>query len=241
MEQIMELIDLNSQILYYNVQNVTEISLNMMYFGYKQFVDSYLYQNRRKLEKLCAEFSPLIMPDKQVLFEFSLNKLIDSIRVSICFENYLKSELLWKEVVIHKLDRNVFPMLSKEQFNRPILTKEILATTAWEMNSALKNIKPEYTYQVKGISVLTIGMKEMLSKPYLDIIGFPKDILEIGSPFFTYRNNLHFYIQESGSLSQNDYTNLCILIEFLNKNIVGKYNHIAQRIGSSMRLRNLEI
>lgn len=174
----------NFQIMYYDRSNVLEVSLNLLSFGYEQFKASFTYQNIDKLFELCESFSLVKAPDRKLLSGFAFNKLIDCIRITICFENYFKSQLLNRDSIIHKLDKNVFPDLYKKQFIRP-------------------------------------------------------EILRISCPYFDYRNSLHLYMQETGSLGQFDYLNFKQLIDFVNEQIVKKFNELSSQSGMTYKLNEL--
>ena len=229
----------NFQIMYYDINNTVEISLNLMTFGYRQFKESFIYQHRDKLTQLCNDFSPTVRPDLSLLSGFVFNKLIDCIRITICFENYFKAKLLSESFIIHKLDKDIFPSLYKEQYTRPIHTSEIIIPGTWRINKNIKGLPTEHTYQIKGILKNTIGIKELMGVNYLNTIQFHNNIVSICKPYFEYRNNLHLYMSESGGLGKQDSEDLKEIINFVNTRIVKEFNEWMTKIGHPNRMMKL--
>lgn len=177
-----------------------------------------------------------------VVSDFALNQLTDCIKITICFENYMKAILLLNGFIIHKLDKQIFPKLYQEQFERPISLNEIKAISNWELNEKINSDNEGLRFQIKGITKSTIGMKELLSPNYQNICKMHKEILAICQPYFKYRNNLHLYMDESFSLIETDYLGLTKLIDFLNPNLVTIQNNLVDKFNKSdaYKLKTLE-
>lgn len=220
----------NHQILYLHPMNALGASMNLLSFGYTQFLRISLVKEIETLKELCNEFNPKIPPDIEKLSLFGIDQLMNSIRLTICFENLMKSLLLLNGYMIFKLSKIEFPDLYKEQFERPITIFEILEKKNWQPNPKL-NLNPEqFNLQIKGILKFTIGMKELLSKNYLNIYKIDSKVIDICKPYFKYRNNLHLYMEEELSLSEDTYENITELIDFVNNHIVRIHNEIIDKL-----------
>lgn len=95
----------------------------------------------------------------------------------------MKSLLLLNGYIIHKLDKNYFETLYKQQYERPIKFAEIRKIRNWEINSNILLEDEGKKNQIKGILNTTIGMKELLSKEYIAAMNFSENILNICTPF----------------------------------------------------------
>jgi len=209
----------NYQVPYFRIENARSIAMGLITFGFNQFTESYLVKNRNDYKFLCDNCDEK-QPDSKLVMGFALNKLIDSIRIHICFENFLKAIFLSNGYIVHKLDKNIFPDLQKKQEVEPIHISEILKQSKWEVNPQINSPIESLKLQIKGIQQFTLGAKILTKPKYLSLINFNQEVIEIIAPYLDYRDNLHFYTGESFSITKNDYENLMKVIEFTNKNIV---------------------
>lgn len=225
--------ELNPQLVYFHQRNSMAIATNLITFGVEQFVTTYRYQNLHIIRKISEKLKPGTPPDANLIEALAFNQLIDSIKISICFENFIKAILLANGYVIHKLDKNIFPDLGKEQYSKPVEFAKKKAIKEWEINPSIITSVEGLNMQIKGIGDYTLGMKELLKPAYLAVINIDPKIIEICKPYFAYRNNLHYYMSETISVSENDYRDFCFLIDFLNKDVVRIQNQIADALGNS--------
>src|SRR5258708_34576354 len=76
----------------------------LLYFGYKMFAKAYRVSNfegiKRNIQANEQNGSEEHFFDDIFIEEI----LLDSIKISICFENYLKAQLLHKGFVIHQIE-----------------------------------------------------------------------------------------------------------------------------------------
>lgn len=226
-------VELNPQLVYFHQRNAMAIATNLITFGIEQFVTTYRYQNLPVIRKICERLKPGTPPDLNLVKDLAFNQLIDSIKISICFENFLKALLLVNGYVIHKLDKDIFPDLSKEQYKKPVEFKNVKAIKDWEINPSIKTAIEGLNLQIKGIGDYTLGMKELLKSSYLSVTNIDLKIIEICKPYFVYRNNLHYYLSEYVSISKNDFDNFCLVIDFLNKDVIRIQNQMADSLGNS--------
>lgn len=224
-------IEENFQVIYYSKNNSLGCAMNLIRFGYAQFLNNTKVKEINLYRNLCFDTEKNIENDKLKISSFVLNNLIDSIRIVICFENYLKAIHLANGYLIHKLNKDIFPELAKQQFSRPILLSEIINQSKWEINEKLKTKNENTKNQIKGIMDSTISMKVLLSKEYLSIIKFPEDIANICKTYNEYRNNLHFYISERISFSKESYQELIKLVDYVNVHVVRIHNLMINKIG----------
>lgn len=236
-------ISINPQIIYFHPSNAKGISMNLTAFGLKQFMGTTIWKQRQNLKTLCENFSESNPPIITQLAQFAHDALLDLIKISILFENFMKSLLLLNGYIIHKLDKNYFETLYKQQYERPIKFAEIRKIRNWEINSNILLEDEGKKNQIKGILNTTIGMKELLSKEYIAAMNFSENILNICTPFFRYRNNLHLYMGEQITLNENDYTNLTILSNFINNNIIRIHNQLIEELnkGSEYKIEQLNV
>ncbi|MBK7958955.1 MAG: hypothetical protein IPK03_13180 [Bacteroidetes bacterium] len=222
----------NFQVIYYAPINSLGVAMNLISFGYLQFKNNTKIKEIELLKRLCFGTKEFSKNDVNSALElFVSNNLIDSIRIIICFENYMKAEYFAQGYLIHRLNKEKFKDLAKEQNKRPVLLSEVLELSKWEINSTLKTFKESTRYQIKGILTNTIGMKELLSVGYLTKINFPEDIANICKDYNTYRNNLHLYMEENMTLSEESFYELTKLTDFVNNKIVSLHNTIVDKIG----------
>jgi len=220
----------NHQILYLHPNNALGASMNLMSFGYSQFARISLVKEIKVLKELCNNLEENIPPQINQISLFAIDQLINSIRLTTCFENFMKSLLLLNGYMIFKLSKQEFPDLYKQQFKRPITIFEILKLKNWEENKKLKLEPKQFNLQIKGILKLTIGMRELLSKEYLNIYNIDSEVIDICTPFFDYRNNLHLYMQEEFSIGKETYSQLIKLIDFINNHLVRIHNDIIDKL-----------
>jgi hypothetical protein len=218
--------------------NALGAAMNLLSFGHFQFERITFIQEISTIKKLSEDFSPSLPPNHDMIAKFAFEQLINSIRLTICFENLMKSILLCKGYLIHRLSKSDFPVLYKEQSKRPILIDELLKVSSWTINPDLKLVPQELNSQIKGITRLTIGMKELLSEKYVNVYKIDDEILTICRPYFKYRNNLHLYMSEEFAFNGNLHSELIKLIDFVNNHIVRINNVIVDKLkkGDSYKL-----
>jgi len=238
----MRQLDPNYQIVYFHHHNAMGVSMNLMSFGFEMFVRTKRWERIDELKILCESFNPTVPPDLSVMSEFAFNNLLDSIKITICFENFMKSFLLLNDFLVHKLDKSQFKELNKEQFIRPIKFQEVRAISEWEINHKINAAEEGLKYQIKGILPFTIGMRELMSPGYQATFKIKQEIINICRQFFEYRNTHHLYIEEQFVLRKQDYQDFLKVVDFLNKNLVRIHNEVVDQLqkGESYKLKPLQ-
>jgi len=219
---------INPQIIYHNQENAVGCSLNLLSFGYRQFIDTHRYQHIESF-KFISENNPN-KNDKSfnLALEFGIHNLMDNLKMIICFENFMKGVLLSNLYVVHNLNKEKFPELYKEQRKRPITIYEVLEKNPWENDNRIITDELNLKKVIKGITSNTLNLSTLLKPKYLEVININPIITEIIRKMNNDRNRLHFYSSESITFSSNSYYDFRVLIDFLNNSIVKVQNEMAE-------------
>jgi len=184
------------------------------------------------LKSICDKISQDKEPLKEELIRFINNGLIDAIKISICFENYIKALLLCQGYLIHNIDKQTDEIYWKKQRNGPVEIEEF-KPQYYECN---KVVNPKLNKKIKGLKDTTELYSKILNKQkYKDIIKLDEEILEILNEFNFSRNSLHLQSSLSFKLNHNTCRQLELLKDFvlikmqkyrkkLNNEIFGKDN-----------------
>lgn len=227
-------IEINYQAVYYCQHNSAVVALNIIAFGVKEFRRSYIFQNLNLLEIICSRIndkSPRVLENLELSKGFVINNLIDCVRISLCFENFFKAFLLIRGFIIHKLDKNIFPDLYKEQFKRPIHLNEIKKLADWEINPKVQTDITGLKNQIKGITKNTLGISTLTNSGYKKEYGITNDFITVCKPYFDYRNNLHYYIGDSISLSSSTKANFDRIVKFVRTNMITRHDDLIEALG----------
>jgi len=237
-----EPLEINHQIVYHHPNNALGASMNLLSFGYLQFNRISFIEKRDKIKILCENFSEENAPDPYKIAEFGIDQLMNSIRLTITFENLMKALLLLNHKLIHKLSKVEFPKLYKEQFKRPIDLFDDLKNHQWSVNDKLNLNPPQLNNQIKGIEKFTLGMRELNSANYQTLFKIDNKVINICKPYFEYRNNLHLYMGETFSLYPEFYEDILLLINFVNSHLVRIHNDIITKLdkGEEYKLNIIE-
>lgn len=122
--------------------------------------------------------------------EFIFDYLIDSIKILIFFENYMKAELISNGFCVYRINGEVsgFKDIAKRQFKEPITIEEINLIHPFEINELNESISH------KALKDITLGFNELTkSSSYLSHYKFDKNILTFIKELNTQRNKLHFH------------------------------------------------
>jgi hypothetical protein len=127
--------------------------------------------------------------DLKELSSFSFAYLIDCVRISIFFENYMKAELIVRGYCIHKInqvDESLKPLISLQK-KRPISLEELNKVSAFHVDSTKKKITN------KALNNQTIGLSILLKTEYLKCYEFDEEIFKFLKKIQETRNTLHMY------------------------------------------------
>jgi hypothetical protein len=198
-------------ICYYAEQNAKATALNLLSLGHQYFARSVHIDRLDELESIINDpnFNEIACI-KEKLKPFLFDNLLDAIKISICFENYMKAKLLLNGFVIHKLSKRPnYNQLRKQQENHPISLLEIKAIESW------KKVEGQEYFYLPGLTKQTINFTTMLEKKdYWKYIAFPSDVAKIVSEINRQRNTLHFLTGERGFYGPSKIDQLKKLREF---------------------------
>ncbi len=186
--------------------------MNLLTFGYKNFARATHVKKITELEALVnhPDFNNHQFVIKSVQ-GFVFDNLLDTIKISICFENYMKAKLILNKFVIHTIAGDEkYRTLKKEQGKRPIELEEVKNIESW------RQVEGQKRYCLPGLTEKTIQFNVMLNKEkYQKIIGLLPQIKEIVSKLNNQRNSLHFLIGESGDYGKGRVHELKRIIDFV--------------------------
>ncbi len=161
----------------------------------------------------------------QKLGQLSKNALMDSILISICFENYLKAILLFKGFVIHNINKEA-PTLRSKQRKSPVSISELHSHEPIPENITDENGSVRHTIQC--LDRYTIGLKKILSEPdyrslFTEIDGNLEAIIR---SYYDERNELHYMGTTLNSYGESKIKDVETMIDFVNENVVVRSNKL---------------
>jgi hypothetical protein len=141
------------------------------------------------------------------------SRIIDAVRISICFENFFKMKLLLGGYVIHNVNRNVNKKLADKQLKSPVEISELGDDIS------------------KILSATTIGWKVLVRDEYKKKICVPSELFDSLEAIVERRNKLHYLMADNEWFSGTRLDHLfCIRTCFqefvvtLHNELLGKYN-----------------
>lgn len=144
-----------------------------------------------------------------IIMGFVIEYLVDSIKIVLCFENYMKSRLLDLGYYVHIINDK---KISKIQSTSPI-----------KIDNSI--------YNVEILKQQTIGLSELLKPNYYTIIGIDIKIVEFLNELKSIRNKLHFAISGEFIYSQDLIDKIELLIQFRNNIMIPQFNDLAKKYG----------
>ena len=217
-------------VCYYAEQNAKSIALNLLTFGNEIFAKTYHVNNfklLKEINEIKQQSSYELMLSK--LNPFIFENLIDSIKISICLENYMKAKLLLNGFIIHRISGDHrFKTLKQNQAKRPIELAEIKKVCRWE------KYKETEDFYLDALTHQTIQFNIILNKPkYQKYIGLPSNIKDIVSKINEHRNSLHFLTGLSATYGQQRIDELSDLMDFVNMDYRILQNELVDELGES--------
>lgn len=187
--------DVNFHKIYYHPKNMMATASNLIHFALGQILRTTHLKDLEELKELIVDDgkTTTVMTEDKImkLRKFIFDGLIDSIRISICFENLIKAILLCNEYLVHVVDRNKNKDLHFSQKSTPI-----------KLGMYIKDYPPlkdttTNTDIIPNITKNTLSFNDITGPAYQDVVKIPSEILEIVKPLYKKRNQIHFYHQES--------------------------------------------
>ncbi|MCG9910495.1 MAG: hypothetical protein MH137_04260 [Flavobacteriales bacterium] len=197
----------------YSENKFSYTAASLIAFGYDVYRNSKIIKDFGKLKKITHDLniSPHSTDSHKLIQEFMFEYLIDSIRILIFFENYMKARLIYKGFIVHLIkDEDPFKKLRKKQFKEPVLYGEIQVIEPFIMESG------EF-HTNSCLSDKTLGMSILLKSGYTMHYNIDFNLLKFIGELNKYRNRLHFSDKYELTLNQEFLKNLSELIVFVNK------------------------
>jgi hypothetical protein len=215
-------------ICYYAEHNQKATALNLLSFGCRNFA---LAKHVNELARLSIVIEGMQSSELRSipsgLQEFIFENLLDAIKISICFENYMKAKLIVNGYVVHNISNEPLnSTLRNKQKEQPVSLKEIMEIHSW-----VKSERSEH-YLLKCLTEHTIKFSTMLSKKgYRDVLCMPVDIVRIVREVGEKRNTLHYLTGEFGKYGDKPLADLRALIEFVESDIRALQNQMVDDLG----------
>lgn len=125
--------------IYYHTNNMYATAINLIHFALGQIIRTTHLKNLDELKELIVkdgETSGEMNEEKiEKLKKFIFDGLIDSIRISICFENSIKAILLSNGYIVHIIDRNKDKAFHNSQKEAPIKINDYLKKYPFQIDS----------------------------------------------------------------------------------------------------------
>lgn len=221
--------------IYYRGTNINAICVNLLHFAFGQFNRATHIKKLDGLKSIFIEDDKIVdsLSDekKDKMTEFIFDGLIDSIRIIICYENFMKSILLSKKFLVHEIDKKVDDKYHNIQKREPVNLDEYLEKHPWIKDNSLGY------HVLPGITKRTIKFSSLLKKKYSDVMLIPDSIIEIVKNHYSKRNEIHFYMEERFNYSMKTISEWEELRDYTNKVIANCNNKII--VGSKLPDRHL--
>jgi hypothetical protein len=191
-----------------------ETSASLIAFGAGVFKQAKVINQLDLLKHLTNGLdSGRIHPIDPSVIEFGFEQLIDSIKIIIFFENYMKAELIARGFCIHLINKDVagFTHLVKEQFKRPVLVREMHDILPFEVDETAKTIFHD------ALKENTLSFKVLVGLNYVKYYRFDQGILDFIIDLNKKRNHLHLYKDISFELSQELISKIEIVNDFVDQ------------------------
>ncbi len=188
---------------------------SLVVFGAQTFKDAEIVKRMQELEIRIDKLENGIHPQEVGINDFIFTFLLDTIKISLFFENYFKAELLINNFCVNKITNDPkFKTLRKEQFTRPINLEEIHAITSFRIDGEKKVITHP------SLEKNTIGFSNLISsKGYTNYYKLDDELLKFIADLNNKRNELHFLTGLTFNLSREMITNLKLIDNFVQETV----------------------
>ncbi|MBV7533043.1 hypothetical protein [Chitinophaga sp. sic0106] len=175
--------EFSHMIVYYANINRLITAQNLLAHSGEIFKRAYVYKNFETYRNLTH--GPQINLPISEIQEFAFEGVVDKVRITICFENYMKAILLINGYLVHEINPNSNKALNKSAKESPVLATAVLLQSSF-VNLTSRNLKQlEITYK-------TLQLSTLLKPKYQAVIQLPSNILKILSALNEERNKIHF-------------------------------------------------
>jgi len=186
--------------MYSTSEEMQKTAASLVVFGAEVFKRAKTIQHLELLKQLSNDLDEKrTSPNNPFLMEFIFEYLVDSVRIIIFFENYMKAELIANEICVFQINKSTqgFEDLAKEQKRRPITMREVHSISPFETNEKDK------TVYHRAIKETTLGFSNLVGSKYRVFYRFDKEMLDFVTELNKKRNHLHLYDSIDFSLSRD--------------------------------------
>lgn len=178
--------DMDTQNWYVNIDDKGRTVLNLVRVGADVFSKAKLIQEYDEFAQACSLVNLGGGDDYQArMLPFVDEYLVDSVRVCLFFENYMKARLIERRRIVHEV-KDTLPELRKAQKKRPISFDELVAIAPFTDAGGMNVIHT-------GLKQMTVGAKTLFEqKDYRDVVDIPAHFYPTLMTMTKDRNRLHF-------------------------------------------------
>ena len=200
------------------------VALNMIVNGYGIFRSASVIKELDNIEKALEQVH--VDPSRYFLGDAvtALDPpILDATKILLCFENFLKAELLLRGIVIHKIESNGVPSdvlsMSKDQKKRPITLVEY---KKGEGISRKKNF-----LELKHLRNGTLGIYTLINvDEYRKRFKLPRKLFDALERIRIKRNSLHFLTFESFVFNRGIIAEYKLINSYVNKRVASRANKL---------------
>lgn len=216
--------------IYYAPQNRLGTAQNLFHFAFSQFNRATCIRKLDQLEELIVENGKTteIMDESKLneLRPFIFDGLIDSIRIIVCYENFIKALLLINGYIVNVIDSNHSKQFHKNQKKRPLLLKDYCSQFPFKKDDKLDlDIIP-------GLTNRTLSFEIITSQQYIDLLQIPKGRITTVKKLYQKRNEIHFYVEEHFQYGKAQIDDLKELKVYTNKILEQNNNNVAKALNA---------
>jgi hypothetical protein len=177
--------------LYYNKASQSHVAGSLIRFGAEAAARANIIQGLDFLKKCNKALQAQQDYDRDlVVHRFALDYIVDSIRILMFFENYMKAELVINNFCVHQVDKSNanrldLKVLAKRQDEQPITVDEVQQVEQFVIDAQANIVNNA------GLKETTIGVNTLLKPKYLDLYAFDDEILIAVKKLNVLRNKLH--------------------------------------------------
>jgi hypothetical protein len=208
-------------IAYFDALHTNAIALQLMYSSLDLFKRAYRIQHlpviRAEIQAVAIHGFGAVQYNSRFIHEL----LLDAIKISTCFENYIKARLLLNGYVIHAIRRDMkgYENLAKQQRTMPVTISDLKSVEGYVYDPKLG------VNTLRGISPHTLTYSLLIgNQNYIATHGVPQGIIDILNQYNETRNTLHFLGSTSSRYDRRLLQEIDALIDYINQHLVTTHN-----------------
>ncbi len=205
-------IDKHPGFFYNRKENTNSLIAAMLQFSIKIYEQSYKLKNWNEFDRIANKVWKSISSEEEAMMPFMEEHIIDQIKITLAFENFVKAMLLAKGNIIHVIDKEIHPEIFKKQKTEPINIEEIRTVQNYEIKNGMVHFK--------GLTTKTLSNSIIFEVPkYVELYKMPESVLEAVREINKERNQLHLLLK-----TEVNYSN-----EFNRYNVLNRWVDIMKR------------